>query len=466
MFISFFILFVLAFDIGSYFLVEYSYQYNLEREVNSAMHQHSIISLSIERTIYSISDYFAEETKEKQCLETANKLITYNYDQKQEVDLSLYNNRIRVNPSSQQIDTELLTFKNKDTLNLQNKVIDNKRYIFVAAPILSTTFKDLTLVLSQDITSLDDYRETLINLLIVISTSVSLALAVATYFLLKKLTRPIKELNETSKEIAAGAYDKRINIKSNDELGELADTFNIMVDSIKDKIAQLTQSAKEKQDFIDNLAHEMKTPLTAIIGHSQFMQNAMSNEEERAKAAFYITEAANRLKMLESKLLDLMYLRSTDIEKKAVDVTAVVALLKDLTAISLKERKLSLITIIEIDVIKGDETLLLSLLTNLVENAARASKENDIITIKAYFTEFPIIEVIDNGCGMDKNEIKKIMQPFYRIDKSRSRQYGGVGLGLSICSRIVELHGAEFEIYSEINKGTIIKISFLQDDNN
>lgn len=111
--------------------------------------------------------------------------------------------------------------------------------------------------------------------------------------------------------------------------------------------------------------------------------------------------------------------------------------------------------------LKGDETLLLSLLTNLVENAARASTENEIITVRAYQkNNHPILEVSDNGCGMDTKELEKIIEPFYRVDKSRSRALGGVGLGMSIVAQIADFHEAKLDIQSQQQQGTTVRIIF------
>jgi signal transduction histidine kinase len=111
-------------------------------------------------------------------------------------------------------------------------------------------------------------------------------------------------------------------------------------------------------------------------------------------------------------------------------------------------------------VIFGDETLLLAMLRNLVENAARASKEGASITVRAYEESCPVLEVSDNGCGMEQKDIERVMAPFYRVDKSRSRMFGGVGLGLSIVSQIASLHGARVDVVSELGAGTTVKIIF------
>jgi signal transduction histidine kinase len=114
--------------------------------------------------------------------------------------------------------------------------------------------------------------------------------------------------------------------------------------------------------------------------------------------------------------------------------------------------------------IHGDETLLLSLLVNLVANAARASKSGAVIKVKVYSTDDgAVFEVIDSGRGLAEEEIEKISAPFYRVDKSRSREFGGIGLGLSIVSQIVAIHNARLEINSVQDIGTTVRICFLSE---
>jgi len=216
---------------------------------------------------------------------------------------------------------------------------------------------------------------------------------------------------------------------------------------------------QDKQMFIDNLAHEMKTPLTSILGYSEYLQNAMNNEEERIKAAGHLRNSAKRLQSLSSALLDLAYTREKIILKD-IDTEHLFQALDDLMKHSLTERKLKLDITIHTPIICGDESLLLSLLSNLIENAARASIEGGIIKVSAYKKENLILEVSDVGFGMDENEILKITEPFYRVDKSRSRADGGIGLGMSICKQIAQLHNAELKIKSRPDIGTTVQLIF------
>jgi len=144
-----------------------------------------------------------------------------------------------------------------------------------------------------------------------------------------------------------------------------------------------------------------------------------------------------------------------------VDIPALFATLSDMMRPALLPSSINLIVSPDIQYIIGDETLLLSMLKNLVENAARASVRGASIIVRAYRTTDPIIEVTDAGCGIEKCELSKITAPFYRVDKSRSRIFGGIGLGLSIVAQIAVLHNARVEIESKPGVGTTVRIVFM-----
>lgn len=168
-----------------------------------------------------------------------------------------------------------------------------------------------------------------------------------------------------------------------------------------------------------------------------------------------------RLQNLSTELLKLTLLREEKIEFSEISISDLFDDLQVTMQPIFQKRNMKLVTEVNAEYILGDETLLLSLLTNLVENAARASKENDSVTVRAYYNNAPIIEVEDNGIGIKQEEIEKITAPFYRVDKSRSRKFGGAGLGMSIVSQIVILHNAKLKIKSEENVGTVVRVIFI-----
>lgn len=465
-FFSTFILFFVVFDIGAFILVSYSYNFSLQRETDSCMREQSVILSSVENSISEVDSVIQNASQDKVRL---NAIVTplANYYKSQGVTLALYQDGTPIYSDAPVAGKKILTADSTDKKTIADQRTGGKRYLFVSSQI--PTHPHLTFVYVRDISQIDTFRTNISRLFIIVSGSMCIVLGIAVFILLKRLTHPINQLNHTTGRIAAGAYDERVQIHRKDELGELGTTFNLMADSVEDKVERLTKAAEDKQFFIDNLAHEMKTPLTSILGYSEYLQNAKSREEDRILAAGYLHDAAQRLQSLFARLLDIAYMHDEKIELQQVDIEVLFTALANLMRQSLSDRGITLETSAEIKELPGDETLLLSLLTNLVENAARASSSHDVIKVRAYQNDSPTIEVTDEGCGIPADEIEKIKEPFYRIDKSRSRAFGGVGLGLSLCKQIADLHGAKLAIISEFGVGTTIRVVFTtlsQLDNN
>lgn len=168
-----------------------------------------------------------------------------------------------------------------------------------------------------------------------------------------------------------------------------------------------------------------------------------------------------RLQNLSKELLNLTLLREEKIEFSEINISKLFGDLQVTMQPVFEKRNMKLVTELNAEYVLGDEALLLSLLINLVENAGRASMENGLVIVRSYYNNVPVIEVADHGIGMKQEEIEKITAPFYRVDKSRSRQFGGAGLGMSIVSQIVKLHNAKLEIQSEENVGTVVRVIFI-----
>ncbi len=454
-FISSIILFVIVFNVGAYFIVSYSYEFTLQREKESSIREQTVILSSINTSIKNYEKALPGAPRDLIILSSIIKPLAEYYSS-QNVSLALYKDDKLVYSSAPAIDAELL--KNNGSTKIYNTKVEDKRYLFISSGI--TDFKNLTFVYVRDISLVDAYKRKVSQFFARISVIVILALSIAYYFIIKNHTNPIKRLNMATKKISNGAFNERVNIKRNDELGELSNTFNAMADSIEEKISELISQAEKRQQFIDNLAHEMKTPLTSILGYSEFLQNAMSSEEERIKAASYIHRSAKQLSILSTQLLDMAFLSNDELKLSELKVKDLLDALKNIVMPLLQHKHLCLKISNELEIIRGNESLILSLLTNLVENAIKASEETETIEIKVFANKNPVFEIIDYGCGMTNDELSKILDPFYRVDKSRSKESGGAGLGLSIVKKIADLHNAKIEISSQVGIGTKVRVTF------
>lgn len=310
----------------------------------------------------------------------------------------------------------------------------------------------------QDITYVQDK---IIKLALVMAGITLVVMAVAIFILLMVLKRelkPLQQLNETAKSMAEGYYDKRIVIRRKDEIGQLAENFNKMTEAVEIRTKNLEESEQRKTIFMGNLTHELKTPMTAISGYAQTLLSTKISEEEQREALLYIYQECGRLERLSKKMMNLLELGQGD-EIKLEEISA--KALFEAAARSCKEilqkKQIQLQCVEQGEHFKVDVDLMTDVLINLIDNAIKASEPGGKIILRA---QGNCIEVQDFGRGIPKEEQEKIMEPFYMIDKSRSRKNGGAGLGLALISVIVQKHEIKMSIESETGKGSKFVLEF------
>ena len=300
------------------------------------------------------------------------------------------------------------------------------------------------------------------NLLLLFAASFSVIAAVGLYFILSAIFRPLAIVADTSRKIADGQYSERINVKGKHEIAAMAEDFNRMSAMIEKQIRDLEEEAIAKQQFVDNLAHEIRTPLTSIYGYAEYMQKAPLDEQEIIESAQFIIDEAEQMKNIADSLLELATLRDYSPTKAGILLHRLFDDVARSLEKALKEQKVRLICRSSVDVLCGQEDLIKSLLMNLCHNALKSCRpDTGIVHLTADGQdEKTIISVADNGCGIPPEAIAKVTEPFYRVDKERSRERGGAGLGLALCRQIAEAHDAEMLIESAAGLGTTVKIIF------
>lgn len=297
---------------------------------------------------------------------------------------------------------------------------------------------------------------------LVSSAIVSLILLVMTIVLLQ----PLKRLNIYTKAIAGGKYDMRIKRKGSLEFCQLADNMNSMAEAVQSHAQKLENVAEARQTFIANLAHEMKTPLTSILGFADLLRIKKSiSDSDRMEYAGTIVEETKRLRSLSGKLMELITLGGTDIEKKPVSLPKLITETKTALTPLLDKNKVSLVCNYKDITFSADEELFKSLLYNIIENAVKASPMGEKIILNcAMYEGDAVITITDFGIGMSRDDIQRVFEPFYMVDKSRSRKAGGAGLGLALCAEIAKLHNTILEIDSRLGEGTTIFITISGDE--
>lgn len=276
--------------------------------------------------------------------------------------------------------------------------------------------------------------------------------------LVRFATKPLKELGRSVKRIARGEYAERAGVRSRDEVGELAADFNSMAGAVQTHVEALKDVAERQQLFIGSLTHELKTPLTSVIGHAETLLYTKMPEDVTEKSLLTIHTQCRWLERLTQKLLKLITLQE-ELPLQEEPVERLLDAVRDNVAETFRNRGVLLETDCSIDTLPMDFDLLLSLLINLAENASRASAAGQSVCIRAYGR---VIEVSDQGIGIPIEELSRITEPFYMVDKSRSKKLGGVGLGLALVKRIAEAHRASLAIESGLGRGTTVRVTFPQ----
>lgn len=292
--------------------------------------------------------------------------------------------------------------------------------------------------------------------------AVSLGLAVALYFVLRGLARPMERLAVVAGRLAQGDYTARSARQSRDEVGQLARALDDMACQVQRNMAQLEEAAHNKQRLVDNVAHELRTPLTAIGGYAEYLQRAQLSREETYEVTQYIVSETKRLSAMSERLLQMASLQGETAARAPVDVAGLLRAVLHTLGPKAKARGVRLYAApVTLPTVQGEAALLESLLVNLTDNAVKACAAGDVVELGAERTDTgPCLWVRDTGCGMDAGTLAHLGEPFYRPDKARSREQGGAGLGLCLCRAIAAAHGARLEFTSQPGEGTTAQVLF------
>ncbi len=273
------------------------------------------------------------------------------------------------------------------------------------------------------------------------------------------MTRPLGRLSEAARQVAGGALERRVEVRGDDEIARLGRDFNQMAAQLERHVAELTDHARRQEEFLHSFAHETKTPLTAIIGYGELLLARPEDPELVREGAGYIFREGRRLENLSRKLLDMFVLEKDGVALRETEMSAFLnraagvlrpALERD--GVCLEVRAQPGTALIEPD-------LMASVCLNLLDNARKAVSRGGHILLEGSSSEDGYtICVTDDGRGIAPEDLRWITEPFYMADKSRSRAQGGAGLGLTVCQRIVTLHGAALEFESEPGRGTRARV--------
>ncbi len=351
---------------------------------------------------------------------------------------------------------------NATVYELRRGLDDDEQWFLVCAMPITLESAAFRLGAAYDVTSLQRQLSAQAERTVLLCLGFSFAGAALLMVLVWFLLRPLGALSRSARRVAEGRYDERLDGSGSDELAGLAKDMNAMAQAVQDRVEQLERVAEDRKAFIGNLAHEMKTPLTSILGFADLLYLSKElDDADRVEYARVISEEAKRLRSLSGKLLELITLGSANIELAPAPLREVV----DEVAVSLRpvmeQSGLTLVCTCPDAAVDMDRELFKSLLYNLLDNGRKASEKGGRLDLAAKAEDGTVtILVRDYGRGIPQEEIDKITLPFYMVDKSRARKAGGAGLGLALCREIVKVHRGTMEIQSVLGEGTLIRLTF------
>lgn len=330
-------------------------------------------------------------------------------------------------------------------------------YIVSRETLETNTYYFLTVTDMGDV--IDMHKDMLGNVRI-ISIICAIIIAAILLVVVKMLLIPLQKINQGTRAIAQGEYERRVPQRGKDEISELARNMNRMAQAVEENIRALEDVAEDRKRFIDNLAHEMKTPLTSILGFSDLLLiRSNLSEEQRLEYAGIIKDEANRMRTLSGKLMEMITVGEANVDWVKEDLQMLFAEIEVSLGVIARSHGIELSCRSDRGSLWMDRELIKSLVYNLTDNAIKASREGGVISIRGWFERGVFFfSVADQGIGIPKGEIEKITQAFYMVDKVRSRASGGAGLGLALCVEIVKLHRGNLRFESEPGKGTTVTV--------
>lgn len=334
-----------------------------------------------------------------------------------------------------------------------------KTLVCVCGPI--PDFEDYRLLYIRDISGVEQTWTRLQLLFFLVSVGVSMLLAGLLLLVVNRVTRPIAKLAAAADAVGRGDYSVHVPAKGKDEVAQLTARFNQMTDEVQEHVEQLRDEAARKQRFLDNFTHELRTPLTNIYGYSELMTRVPVSEDDRLRYLHYIMRESKRLNRMSDELFSMTVLRADEPETADVDCAGLIEAAVQTLQAKAGAKGVALLPEASVCHVRGSWSLLESLIVNFTENAIRACGAGGTVRISFRAEDgAAVLRVADDGRGMSAEELAHIAEPFYRVDKARSRAEGGCGLGLALCSRIVRIHGAQLHFDSAPGRGTTVTVRF------
>ena len=455
LFCSMVLITTLACDVGGYVLIDTQFRASLEREVSALYEENDLLRYALAQELAFHPLYSRRE------LAAAAKGISISTS-RGTVAFRLSGENGEPLGGSGQLPVEAgpLTASLPQGRRgwVMDALADGRVYLHAASPLV---LEDGVLYLEncREVSGLfqdrsEQYRSFFTLVLALTGAVGALSLAVAAMLL-----RPLGRLSAATRRMAEGELDQRVAVRGDDEIALLSADFNVMSHRIQRQVQELRDAARRQEDFIGSFAHEIKTPLTSMIGYADLLRSRPATEEQVRQSAGYIFSEGRRLEALSRKLLDLVVLDRQDFPLRPVPLDVFLGWVAGAMAPALEQAGVRLTVRAQSVPALMEPDLMETVCLNLLDNARKAMEGGGDLLLEGLSEEGgPVIRVTDSGKGIPAEELERVTEAFYMVDKSRSRAQGGAGLGLALCRRIVDLHGGTLELESTPGQGTRVTV--------
>lgn len=468
-----FILIIIVINIIGIVMINYTYKLNIEKEIEKSISQTN--NIMHELTVYSSYDL---STVANNYLKNGINVDVYINGQRSYTNFKSEDSQIAEGllasedkSKDEGLTTEIDNIENglldtdEDKIKAEKNsanIVENSSYIeYMDSYIINDKLfmklkRDNYIVITlSSISEANNMKQEQTNFFIELSVISSFIIALFLSITVKFLTRKIKKLDKAVNKVKQGNYNIKLKRLGNDEIGNFGNSFNEMTIAIQDNINKIQEVSENRRQFIGDLTHEIRTPLTSIIGYSSLINNDKVTDNNTIKQySARIYEEGKYIQQMSERLTEMLLIENGSIKKELINISEEMKIIIE----ELENLYYNAIFNIQIEenVYKEvDKILLKSLIYNLVKNAIGAYDTTPRIDI--YLSKYEIT-IIDYGRGIPEDKIEKIKEPFYTLTKDRNRKISGMGLGLTLCFKIVNIHNWKLNIKSEIEKGTKVTI--------
>ncbi len=330
----------------------------------------------------------------------------------------------------------------------------SERVTSVTIPIWNESRVVSLLRYSASLYQVDDMVNLIVRMTAAVGIGVVLLFLGVSLLLAQRIVRPIRELTRAARYMAEGDWSRRALRRNDDEIGQLAETFNLMV-------MELSKREKLKNDFISSISHELRTPLTSIKGWSETLKESKhaEDDEEVEMGLSIISKETERLSGLVEDLLDFSKLsaRTMEMHVEVLDLNGPVKETARQLAVRQDKTQVRLVPTYGKGqlLVRGDANRIKQVMINLLDNAFKFTPPGGTIRVSTSVEDDDaLVTVADTGCGIEEEDLPHVTDKFYKANSALS----GSGLGLAICEEIIQLHGGQLAVDSERGAGTVVTV--------